>query len=1067
MELLESRELLSAGDLDLGFSGGKVITDLSGRNDAAYAIAIQADNKVLVGGGADIYSSLKQDYALARYNPDGSLDPLFGENGIAKGDFGTDDRAYTIRDIAVQPDGKIVAAVDLHWAFDLAVARFNADGTPDTSFGGDGLVTINFGYFGNLETAWSVAIQADGKILVAGDKQLTGFALARLNADDGSLDESFGNGGMVTTTFDVWGYAQGIARKVFALSDGGVLAVGDLPLDGELALARYDSQGKLDGSFGADGIVRMDVGAQTDRWNLWVSSALQADGKVVVGATSKFPDDFLLTRFNTDGSLDSSFDGDGIVVTDIAGSLDNLFGIAIQANGKIVAAGTRQAWEQFALARYNPDGSLDTSFGVDGKVKIDFGSGIQNVAHAVAIQPYDGKIVAAGMTFRQDTNDDFAIVRLEGDAVAAVAAVPTGLTATATGAQAIVISWNSVSEASAYKLERYDWDSGSWKQIYYGSALQYTDAGSHLQPNTTYYYEVRASNAAGDSGYSSWAWATTSAGVDLKGEWCLATDQSWWGQTINVERAQIFNAGPAAADTFAVQWYLSQDSTGSADDILLYQSSGFSAYYHAGIAGDTYGPEFSASLKLPTIKPSTWSGDSFFIVMKTDAYNWVTESDESNNFGQVGETWDYDPIAITAPPTPDLKGEWCLATDQAKWGQTITVEKAEVFNAGAGAAGAFAVRWYLSSDSLGSPDDVLLYRTSGSSDYFHGSLAGNSVGPALAVTLKLPSAKPAGWTDTHFYIVMKTDAYNQVPESDENNNFGQVGATWDYDPIRITQPPARSITETIQGSAPASYPQLLSQIKVKLQRVDQGSGPINPNLRTWLIVHGRKSNPNKVNMYRLRQAVQKARPKEQVLVLNWSQGAWDNAGKYGLQGSRWIAPVASWTAGILDDLGLQASNLLLIGHSWGAHVCGEIAHNLDLLQETKVKGLVALDPAVLDPGPANYYTGAAPDFARHAEMSWAFNSSAFGSNAFAKTASQSFNVWVGNPANPDAHKNVVDLFASMVLKKGTPAKPLTQWFNLMNLLDGNWGPWGDRAGFEATVTAVFKNGHWQVKAVVY
>lgn len=444
---------------------------------------------------------------------------------------------------------------------------------------------------------------------------------------------------------------------------------------------------------------------------------------------------------------------------------------------------------------------------------------------------------------------------------------------------------------------------------------------------------------------------------------------------------------------------------------------------------------------------------------------------------EIGSTWatgEYtlviqdlspQPPEPPQPSGPDLKGEWCLATDEAKWGQTIAVEKAEVINAGSQNAGSFLIQWYLSCDPQGSSDDILLQRTNGSTGYFHGSIAGNSQGATFSVALKLPSVKPAAWPDTHFYIVMRTDASNVVAESDENNNFGQVGETYDYDPIRITQPPARTITETIQGSAPLAYPELRSQIQVTLKRVDQGTGPIK-NMRTWVIVHGRNSNPYTPNMDRLIRAVKTARPYDQVLTLNWSQGAADNASPiwdYGLQGSRWIAPVANWTAGILNDLGIQAYRVGLIGHSWGAHVSGEIARHLDELQGTMVDGLVALDPAVL----TDYYTGDTPDFSLHAQMSWAFNSSAYGSNAFAMTAAQSFNVWVGDPLTMAAHGRVIDLFASMILQKPDSNRPYAHWFKLGRLINGDWGPWGCRAGFEADLTGMLKDGHWVLRKVVF
>jgi len=137
-----------------------------------------------------------------------------------------------------------------------------------------------------------------------------------------------------------------------------------------------------------------------------------------------------------------------------------------------------------------------------------------------------------------------------------------------------------------------------------------------------------------------------------------------------------------------VSWYLSQDAVGSGDAILLYHSSGVAGYNHAGIAAN--GPDFTVDRVLPSALPSGWSGSNVYIVMKTDSASQVAESNESNNFGQIANGYDRDPITITTPTTVDLQGYDCYATDAAQWGQTISIQS-QVRNAGSGASGAFQV----------------------------------------------------------------------------------------------------------------------------------------------------------------------------------------------------------------------------------------------------------------------------------------------------------------------------------------------------------------------------------------
>jgi uncharacterized delta-60 repeat protein len=245
--------------------------------------------------------------------------------------------------VVVQGDGKIVVAGSSYNGFnnDFALALYNANGTLDTLFDSDGRLTSNFG--GSNDYGRSVAVQSDGKIVVAG------------YIYTGSSDE-FG-------------------------------------------LARYNANGTLDTSFDGDGRARTAIGRAS-------SVAVQGDGKIVVAGFNSV--DFALARYNANGTLDMSFDGDGTLATDF-GASDGGRSVAVQSDGKIVVAGT--SFGDFALARYNGNGTLDTSFDGDGKLTTGFGLS-DDYVNGVALQS-DGKIVVAGYSDSGSRND-FALARYEG-----------------------------------------------------------------------------------------------------------------------------------------------------------------------------------------------------------------------------------------------------------------------------------------------------------------------------------------------------------------------------------------------------------------------------------------------------------------------------------------------------------------------------------------------------------------------------------------------------------------------------------------------------------------------------
>ncbi|MFJ8163605.1 calcium-binding protein [Streptomyces sp. NPDC096136] len=405
---LPATALGAPGDLDPTFDGdGRVVTDFGGGGyDESRGMVIQADGKIVTVGSTVPAAGGHSDFALARYNPDGSLDPTFNGDGDNDGRIQTDLRGGddAAEAVAVQPDGKLVVAgyssePDANGSF--TVARFNPDGSLDTTFDGDGFTVTDFGTTGP-QGAYGVVIQAGGAIVAAGESG-TSVAVARYNAADGSLDPSFDGDGRVTTAF-AGGSAS--AYDVALQSDNKIVIAGrsgyNYPSnDSDFALARYNPDGSLDTTFDGDGRVTTGF-TGPDVAN---GVKVQADGKIVTAGSAGF--DVALARYNpADGSLDTTFDGDGKVTTDFGtNTLDGAADLALQSDGRIVAAGISQA--DFGVARYNTNGSLDTGFGTGGKVHTDVSSGYFDTAYAVALQS-DGKIVVSG-----NTGDDRGLVRYQ------------------------------------------------------------------------------------------------------------------------------------------------------------------------------------------------------------------------------------------------------------------------------------------------------------------------------------------------------------------------------------------------------------------------------------------------------------------------------------------------------------------------------------------------------------------------------------------------------------------------------------------------------------------------------
>lgn len=386
----------------------------------ASAAAIAGDGKIVTVGSSSISGAI--DILISRFNADGSPDTSFSGTGFAMVGLSGNDIGHGV---AVQSDGKIVAVgeAEVSGFKQFIVTRYLPEGDPDLGFGGTGYVLTDIGT--GDDRAMSVALQPDGKIVVAGSTQDefqfdSDFALVRYN-DDGSLDATFGNGGKVVTPMDATG-GYDYATHVIVQPNGKIVASGNNGLS--FALARYNPNGTLDTTFNTTGIVTTNIGS----FGYANGAALQNDGKIVLTGAVYVGGayDFGLVRYNPNGSLDTTFNTTGKVLTDFAGQNDYAESVVVDAMGMITVGGwsknTANNSADFAIARYNPNGSRDESWYqpvpggpalVSGQSLTTITATYDDVAKAIALQS-DGKIVAAGYTSDAVGTRHIALVRYHG-----------------------------------------------------------------------------------------------------------------------------------------------------------------------------------------------------------------------------------------------------------------------------------------------------------------------------------------------------------------------------------------------------------------------------------------------------------------------------------------------------------------------------------------------------------------------------------------------------------------------------------------------------------------------------
>jgi uncharacterized delta-60 repeat protein len=409
------------GSLDNGFgtSGIAATTVGSLNDDIVNAVAIQPlDGKILLAGYSKV-SSTENEFSLVRLNTDGTLDSNFGGGGKVLIPIGT--KIDEAEAVVVQPsDGKILLAGYTQVSTtqkEFALVRLDTDGTLDTTFNTTGKVTKAIG--STDDEAEAVVVQPDGKIVVAGFTTSGGvmkIALARYTAA-GAPDTGFGTNGLVVTAAGTDG---SVANALALQSNGSIVAGGwaaNVSTTSAFVVVRYNTDGSLDHTFDTTGIAVTAVGTA---YNSGLACAIQpSDGKILLAGGAYQNSNlgqFALARYNTDGSLDTSFgsNGTGTVTTPIGTLFDMIYGIAVQSDGKIVAAGateTSSGVYEVALARYGTDGTLDSTFGEAGKTVTLVGSyGVWGSELGVALQS-NGDIVVGASEAISSSTYEFAALR--------------------------------------------------------------------------------------------------------------------------------------------------------------------------------------------------------------------------------------------------------------------------------------------------------------------------------------------------------------------------------------------------------------------------------------------------------------------------------------------------------------------------------------------------------------------------------------------------------------------------------------------------------------------------------
>lgn len=423
------------GLLDPSFgASGYVTTDFGFNFNMAFSVAIDNNGKIVAAGSTRTPDGddLGSDFLLARYNEDGSLSPDFGNNGLVITDINGSSSDVATK-VIIQPDGKILVAGRTHDSatftnYAIAVVRYLSDGTLDAGFGIQGKSVIPYDSRDDYSYDVSMALQPDGKIVVSGSTYMHSepyshdlYMTIRLTGE-GQIDPTFGGNGKVITSLGPG--LSGNPGAVVVQPDGKIAVGGSVegPFQAfvDFAMVRYEPTGALDQSFGNNGIVFTPVGEGAGIDGI-EDMAVLPDGKILAAGNAILPNGWergAIVKYNPDGSLDNSFGTQGIVLTDVNSYNASVYGIAVKADSSIIICGSNLDLQtggyDLFVAKYAPDGGFPSvNFGFNNTAITDVS--FLDFCGAVAIQP-NGNIIVAGFT-GDEFHQDFIVARYLDDVV--------------------------------------------------------------------------------------------------------------------------------------------------------------------------------------------------------------------------------------------------------------------------------------------------------------------------------------------------------------------------------------------------------------------------------------------------------------------------------------------------------------------------------------------------------------------------------------------------------------------------------------------------------------------------
>lgn len=398
-----------SGSLDITFGNNGIasIDFATNHDDRGQCVLVQPDGRILMAGGSHQGNGVR--FAISRLMPNGTLDNTFGTSGRATAQLGNppnlDDIIYAL---ALQPDGKILAAgrsFITGAGYRAVVLRFNANGTIDNTFGTNGIRFDDIAA-GNEDCYYGVAVQADGKIVAGGlAKSSSDFdvVVARYNAN-GTIDATYGTNGFAI--LDIGG-VDNRGSAMLMQPDGKVVVAGvhgNPSVDSDFLLARFTTAGAPDATFGTNGTVISAFSASTD----WAYSiAQQPDGKLIVGGlvTSGVAANVGVARYLANGTLDNTFDGDGLA-TNAFSAACYARSVAVLPDGRIVAGGNSLL--AMLVVMFNADGTPDLNFSTDAADSPVLSGNA--FGHSVAVQP-DYKVLVAGQAVQAGAQNNFMVLR--------------------------------------------------------------------------------------------------------------------------------------------------------------------------------------------------------------------------------------------------------------------------------------------------------------------------------------------------------------------------------------------------------------------------------------------------------------------------------------------------------------------------------------------------------------------------------------------------------------------------------------------------------------------------------